>query len=132
AGAALLMLLVADTARIAPHYESYFNQLAGPWQNWSNILVDSNLDWGQDLIALRQVMDEQGIDNVNLAYFGKAAPEAYGVRYRPLPSYLRFMEGREISAYNPYTPEPGWYAISATALRTGTMTPETVDLYKPF
>jgi len=132
AGAALLMLLVADTARISPHYESYFNQLAGPWQSWSNILVDSNLDWGQDLIALRQVMDEQGIDSVNLAYFGKAAPEAYGVRYRPLPSYLRFMEGREISAYNPYTPEPGWYAISATALRTGTMTPETVDLYKPF
>ncbi len=132
AGALLTILLVADTARVAPHYESYFNQLAGPWQNWSNILVDSNLDWGQDLIALRQVMDEQGIDSVNLAYFGKAAPEAYGVNYRPLPSYLRFMEGREISAYNPYTPEPGWYAISATALRTGTMTPETVDLYKAF
>ena len=55
AGALLGIVLVADTARIAPHYESYFNQLAGPWQNWSNILVDSNLDWGQDLIALRQV-----------------------------------------------------------------------------
>ena len=130
--ALLGVILVADTARIAPHYESYFNQLAGPWQNWSNILVDSNLDWGQDLIALRRVMDEKGIESVNLAYFGKAAPEAYGVRYRPLPSYLRFMEGREINAYNPYTPEPGWYAISATALRTGTMTPETVDLYKHF
>jgi hypothetical protein len=77
-------------------------------------------------------MEARGIDTVNLAYFGKAAPEAYGVRYRPLPSYLRFMEGREIAAYNPYTPEPGWYAISATALRTGTMTPETVDLYKVF
>jgi hypothetical protein len=42
------------------------------------------------------------------------------------------MEGREIAAYNPFTPEPGWYAISATALRTGLMTPETVDLYKVF
>lgn len=124
--------LVFDVARIAPHYESFFNQLAGPWQNWSNLLVDSNLDWGQDLIELRRVMDERGIDTVNLAYFGKAAPEAYGVRYRPLPSYLRFMEGREIAAYNPYTPEPGWYAISATALRTGIMTPDTVDLYKVF
>jgi len=130
--AGISIWLTVDTARIAPHYESYFNALAGPWQNWSNILVDSNLDWGQDLMALRQVMDEQGIDSVNLAYFGKAVPEAYGVRYRPLPSYLRFMEGREIAAYNPYTPEPGWYAISATALRTGTMAPETVDLYKIF
>ena len=132
-GAALLTAwLVFDVVRIAPHYESFFNQLAGQWQNWSNLLVDSNLDWGQDLIELRRVMDERGIDTVNLAYFGKAAPEAYGVRYRPLPSYLRFMEGREIAAYNPYTPEPGWYAISATALRTGLMTPDTVDLYKIF
>lgn len=132
AGVLLTLWLVADTVRIAPHYESFFNQLAGPWQNWSNILVDSNLDWGQDLPALRQVMEERGIDTVNLAYFGKAAPEKYGVRYRPLPSYLRFMQGREIDAYNPYTPEPGWYAISATALRTGTMTPETANLYAFF
>ena len=132
ATALLTVWLVFDVARIAPHYESFFNQLAGAWQNWSNLLVDSNLDWGQDLIELRQVMDARGIDTVNLAYFGKAAPEAYGVRYRPLPSYLRFVEGREIAAYNPFTPEPGWYAISATALRTGLMTPETVDLYKVF
>ena len=132
AGVLLALWLVVDSVRIAPHYESYFNQLAGPWQNWSNILVDSNLDWGQDLPALKQVMDERGIDVVNLAYFGKAVPEAYGVRYRPLPSYLRFMQGRELDAYNSYTPEPGWYAISATALRTGTMTPETADLYAFF
>lgn len=132
ATALLTAWLLFDIARIAPHYESFFNQLAGPWQNWSNLLVDSNLDWGQDLIELRAVMDARGIDVVNLAYFGKAAPEAYGVRYRPLPSYLRFMAGREIAAYNPYTPEPGWYAISATALRTGTMTPETADLYAVF
>ncbi len=132
AGILLVFWLAFDLLRVAPHYESYFNQLAGPWQNWGNILVDSNLDWGQDLIELRRVMDERGIDSVNLAYFGKAVPEAYGVRYRPLPSYLRFMEGREIAAYNPYTPEPGWYAISATALRTGAMTPETADLYQVF
>jgi hypothetical protein len=132
ATSALLLWLAVDAFRISPHYESYFNQLAGPWQNWSQILVDSNLDWGQDLIALRQVMDERGIEAVNLAYFGKGVPEAYGVRYRPLPSYLRFMEGREITAYNPHTPEPGWYAISATALRTGVMTPEGVDLYEAF
>ena len=106
--------------------------LAGPWQNWSNILVDSNLDWGQDLPALKQVMEERGIDSVNLAYFGKAVPEVYGVRYRPLPGYLRFMQGRELSAYNPYTPPPGWYAISATSLRLGTLQPDTTDLYAPF
>ena len=132
AGALLVAWLALGTLQIFPHQEAFFNALAGPWQNWSNILVDSNLDWGQDLPALRQVMDERGIDSVNLAYFGKAVPEVYGVRYRPLPGYLRFMQGREVAAYNPYTPPPGWYAISATSLRLGTLQPDTTDLYAVF
>ena len=131
-GGLLVAWLVIGTLLIFPHQEAYFNPLAGPWQNWSSILVDSNLDWGQDLPALKQVMEARGIDSVNLAYFGKAVPEAYGVNYRPLPGYLRFMQGREVSAYNPYTPPPGWYAISATALRLGTLQPDTTDLYAPF
>jgi hypothetical protein len=133
---ALVVLLVGvqmlRTLSFYPHQEAFFNVLGGPWQNWSNILVDSNLDWGQDLPALRAVMDARGIDSVNLAYFGKAVPEAYGVRYRPLPGYLRFMDGRELAAYNPYTPPPGWYAISATSLRLGSLQPDTTDLYAFF
>jgi hypothetical protein len=49
-----------------------------------------------------------------------------------LPSYLRFVEGMELNAYNPYQPEPGWYAISASSLRLGLFQPETVDLYAFF
>ncbi len=124
--------LVVNTWRIYPHQEAFFNELAGSWTNWSRILVDSNLDWGQDLPALKRVMDEQGIDVVNLAYFGNAVPERYGVRYRPLHSYLRQIDGIELDAYNPYTPEPGWYAISATSLRLGLLEPTTVDLYAYF
>jgi 4-amino-4-deoxy-L-arabinose transferase-like glycosyltransferase len=118
--------------RLFPHQEAFFNELAGDWYHWSNLLVDSNLDWGQDLPALRQRMDELGIGEVNLAYFGKAAPERYGVRYRPLYSYLRFVDGVELNAYNPYTPEPGWYAISATSLRLGLHQAATLDLYAYF
>jgi hypothetical protein len=132
AGGLLLAWLALNTLLTFPHQEAFFNALAGPWQNWSNILVDSNLDWGQDLPALRQVMDERGIESVNLAYFGKAVPELYGIRYRPLPGYLRFMQGREIAAYNPYTPVPGWYAISATSLRLGSLQPDTTNLYSVF
>ena len=58
--------LAVGAARIYPHHGAYFNELAGPWTNWSNILVDSNLDWGQDLPALRAVMDERGIDRVDV------------------------------------------------------------------
>lgn len=127
-----LLWLVIDSVRIWPHQEAFFNELAGDWYNWSNILVDSNLDWGQDLPALQTVMDKMGIAEVNLAYFGKAVPEAYGVRYRPLPSYLRFIDGIELNAYNPYQPEPGWYAISATALRLGLLEASNVNLYAYF
>lgn len=130
--AVLVFWAVTSALRVFPHQEAYFNELAGGWTNWSNLLVDSNLDWGQDLPALRTQMERMGIDRVNLAYFGKAVPEKYGVQYHPLPSYLRFVDGYELNAYNPYTPEPGWYAISATSLRLGMLSPETVDLYKYF
>ena len=127
-----LLWLVIDSVRIWPHQEAFFNELAGNWYNWSNLLVDSNLDWGQDLPALHEVMDKMGIAEVNLAYFGKAVPEQYGVRYRPLPSYLRFVDGVELNAYNPYQPEPGWYAISATELRLGLFEANNVNLYAYF
>jgi hypothetical protein len=128
--AVLVVWLLIESLHFFPDHEAYFNQLAGPWWHWSTILVDSNLDWGQDLPALRELMDSKGIERVELAYFGKAVPEKYGVRYNPLPSYLRFVDGMELSAYNPYTPEPGWYAISATSL--GLLFPGTEDLYRYF
>lgn len=132
-GGALLLWLVVATVRFFPNHDSYFNEVAGDWRNWSNLLVDSNLDWGQDLPALAKVMDEMGIARVNLAYFGRSAPEAYGVDYSPLPGYQRFLGGgREPSAYNALAPEPGWYAVSATALRLGTLTMPTVDLFAYF
>jgi 4-amino-4-deoxy-L-arabinose transferase-like glycosyltransferase len=130
--AMFILWQVAGSLRLFPHQESFFNELAGDWYNWSNLLVDSNLDWGQDLPTLAQVMSERDIDTVNLAYFGKAVPEMYGVRYRPLYGYLRFVEGDELSAYNPFTPEPGWYAISATSLRLGLHQADTLDLYAYF
>lgn len=129
---ALSAWFVLSSLRVYPHQESYFNELAGRWSNWSNLLVDSNLDWGQDLPALKEVMAERGIELVNLAYFGKAVPEKYGVHYAPLPSYLRFIEGIELNAYNPYSPEPGWYAISATELQLGLTLPGSEQLYAFF
>ncbi len=115
----LLVWHVFGTARIFPHYEAYFNEMAGGPANGHRVLVDSNLDWGQDLPALKQLLESKGIDKVNLSYFGTAPPELYGIHYQPLPSFPRFEKGKEEKAYNPYTPLPGWYAISATSLRLG-------------
>ncbi len=84
------------------------------------------------MIALRQLMHDYGLAEVNLAYFGLAVPEVYDINYKPLPGYWRLGGGAEVSAFNPYTPAPGWYAISATSLRLGLLSPETVDYYAAF
>ena len=127
----LLIWQLASAALIFPHHLSYFNELAGGPANADKILVDSNLDWGQDLPALKAWMDTHGIDHVNLSYFGTALPGVYGVRYWPLPGFLHFISNPEMDSFNPYTPEPGWYAISATSLRLGLFYREQ-DLYTYF
>jgi len=127
----LLLWHVAGSLRLWPHQEAYFNELAGGPENGSQLLVDSNVDWGQDLIFLHQLLLERGIGEVYLSYFGTALPEKYGVVYKPLPGFMRFTAGAEIDAYNPYTPPPGWYAISETSRRLGLMLQNT-DLFAYF
>ncbi|HIE38715.1 MAG TPA: phospholipid carrier-dependent glycosyltransferase, partial [Anaerolineae bacterium] len=51
--AALLVWLTLSNLAIYPHYLAYFNEPVGP-RNGYRVLVDSNLDWGQDLPALEQ------------------------------------------------------------------------------
>jgi len=103
-----------------PHYLAYFNLLAGGPAGGYRYLVDSNLDWGQDLKHLKAYLDGAGVDEVWLGYFGTADPAYYGLRYRSLFSAdsSRLAEG-----FTPLDPAPGWYAISATVLQ-GTYWPE--------
>lgn len=78
-----LALQAADTARYAPDYLSYMNPLV-PADRGYEWLSDSNLDWGQGLIALRQYERAHPDDVVHLAYFGGIDPRSYGVRAQPL------------------------------------------------
>ena len=91
-----------------PSYLSYFNELAGGSSQGYKYLIDSNLDWGQDLPKLKQYLDENEIDNIYLEYFGQADPEHYGINYEPI---LTNGEIREAEAI----PE-GTYAISVSSL----------------
>ena len=73
---------------IHPHYLAYFNELAGGPARGYRILVDSSLDWGQDLRGLKPYMEAHGIPRVKLSYFGTADPAYYGIACDLLPSYL--------------------------------------------
>lgn len=71
----------------APFPLAYFNEFAGGYG--PRYVADSNADWGQGLPELRRWMDREGVDAVYLGYFGTDRPEAYGIRFRPLPGYGR-------------------------------------------
>jgi hypothetical protein len=87
--AAMILLLVllglnaADALRCAPDYFTYFNGLVKPTNSW-HYLTDSNLDWGQGLIALREYEQKHPQESLRLAYFGAVDPALYGVRAVPL------------------------------------------------
>ena len=73
-----LCLNAADSLRYAPDYLSYFNVFVKPQNTW-RLLTDSNLDWGQGLIALRKYQHEHPNEILHLVYFGTIDPELYGV-----------------------------------------------------
>lgn len=120
AGALLLLLLLAATAAeslaVRPHYLAYFNPLGGGPGGGHRRLVDSNLDWGQDLPGLARWLGERRAGGDDrpcfLSYFGSALPEGHGVRCRALPSFFDFRDDAPPPAL-----EPGLYAISATMLQ---------------
>ena len=84
--AVVLALLLAGQALsfglATPGYLSYFNFLAGGSGGGWRYLLDSNIDWGQDLGRLATLMERRGIGQVHLAYFGTADPKAYGIDFR--------------------------------------------------
>jgi len=93
--AAIALLGLVPVAGIHPHYLSYFNAIAGGPVEGRHRLIDSNLDWGQDLVALKRLLDQEGIDKIWLAYFGNEDPATVGIDFEL-----------------PRGPEPGWNAVS--------------------
>lgn len=119
AGVATLGLLAwhfVESVSVRPNYLAYFNQLAGGPAEGYKHLADSSLDWGQDLPALKQWLDGQGLqqagaNGVYLSYFGTARPEYYGIRATVLAGF--------IDRRPPQPPVPlggGVYCVSATVL----------------
>jgi hypothetical protein len=114
----VLALLVAlagiESLRIHPHHLAFFNVLAGGPSKGHTRLVDSNLDWGQDLpgLARRLAQPDVADRQVYLSYFGTGRPSYYGIRAHGLPSFFDPPDRT-----GPDTLEGGIYCISATNLQ---------------
>ena len=85
--AAALLGLAAETLAQFPDYLAYFNSLAGGTAQGYRHLVDSSLDWGQDLPAVKRYLDQHPTQApVYFSYFGTGSPDWYGIKARPLCS----------------------------------------------
>jgi 4-amino-4-deoxy-L-arabinose transferase-like glycosyltransferase len=91
-GLALAMLQVVETSLAAPWYLSFFNWPSGGPGGGYQLVNDSNVDWGQGLIALRDELKRRGIGRIHLAYHGTTDPAVYGIDYVP---YLGGEPGKE-------------------------------------
>jgi hypothetical protein len=104
--AAMLLLTwhVASGAVAHPDYLAYFNEIAG--RRPDQILVDSDLDWGQDVYRLADAARAHGVAELAMTVLG----------HRPESRLVQ----RELPGARPFDPEQpghGWVAVSLYFLR---------------
>lgn len=114
--AVALVEMTVESIGIYPNYLAYFNQLAGGPSRGYQHLVDSSLDWGQDLPGLRQWLSRRPElavrgERAYLSYFGTGSPGYYNIDVLRLPGYMDWREPRVLAL------RPGIYCISATMLQ---------------
>jgi 4-amino-4-deoxy-L-arabinose transferase-like glycosyltransferase len=125
--AGLVLGWTVSLASAYPHTLTFFNMLAGGPEHGLRYLADSNLDWGQHLKLLKAWMDEHDVKHINLAYFGQADPQYYGIDCTYLPTNYTFA-----SRVAPAPTLPGFVAISATVLSGVYLDPQWRVFYSGF
>jgi 4-amino-4-deoxy-L-arabinose transferase-like glycosyltransferase len=82
----LLLFNIFSSLRSFPVYLAYSNELWGGPANTYKYLTDSNVDWGQQLKAVKKYLEGRRIDHCWFAYFAEvvADPAYYGIPCKPL------------------------------------------------
>jgi len=114
-GTVMLLLWQGSTlTRAYPDYLAYFNEAVPHPQD---VLVDSDLDWGQDLRRLEQRAHALSLPRLGLAYLGSADPSR-----EPLPPFVPVRPGQHVT---------GWVAINELARIHGGRGYSWLDAYTP-
>jgi hypothetical protein len=96
---AVLLVWIAISAALAhPDYLAYFDEFAG--SHPERVLVDSDLDWGQDMRRLSEELRRRNVPYLHMACLYTGDDTRLG-----LPAW----DGLE-----PYQPVTGWVAVSYT------------------
>lgn len=94
----MLLWLTASSAVNHPDYLAFFSEWVGDQPE--RILVDSDLDWGQDIKRLAARLRELGVTQI-----GYTPWLLTSTAYHGFPPFIRS---------DPYTPAPGWNAVNLT------------------
>jgi 4-amino-4-deoxy-L-arabinose transferase-like glycosyltransferase len=105
-----LIWQVLSVLSIYPSFLAYFNEGVGGPDGGVRYVVDSNLDWGQDLGRLRTFVSARQIETIAVDYFGGGSP-----LYELGEKFIRWEP-----AFGPYH---GWLAVSATKLYQASIPP---------
>jgi len=97
--AVLALWAILASGASHPDYLPYFNEIAA--SHPENVLVDSDLDWGQDVKRLKTRLTEVGAKSVGFTPIAYLDPQ----RERDLPP---------LAPNDPQTPYAGWNAVSLT------------------
>lgn len=100
---ALGSCLLYSSFSSSPEYLSYFNFLAS--SHPEQVLVGSDLDWGQDIDALSRWCKENNVHRMSVAYFGSADLTRHGLPH--------------VSDLPPFERREGIIAISLTRMQMG-------------
>lgn len=119
---AAMIWIPISTVSNAPHWISYFNEIAGGSANGHFHLANSNSDWGQDLLyfAEWQANHAKG-EEISLAYYGMLNPIHLGIPYKSLSCSAEQVApattlGDSESQGSSQSFRPGWYAVSTNFL----------------
>jgi hypothetical protein len=99
AGSVLALHLWPALAATREGHLSYFNRLAGGARGGHRVLLDSNLDWGQDLPRLAAWMRRQGVPRIQLAYHGSDHPARLGIEREDLPGVMLYAPRAPVRAF---------------------------------
>lgn len=109
--------LTASSLWVYPHSLSYFNELVGGPRRGHEHLLDSNIDWGQDLLYLKRWLDEHpGARPFYLTCSAAMDPRLAGIDFLAPSSLSDPVRPRPSDDASPSVLQPGWHAASVNML----------------
>ncbi len=128
-----LAWFVASSLWAYPHSLAYFNESIGGPLNGHFHLLNSNADWGQDLLYLRRWLDarpEVRLDGLSYSFVNIVPPVAFDLPANALPPDPRCPRCQPFSP-SEFGPRPGWYAVSVSLLHDRNGIVRYLDRFKP-